>query len=447
MNRHSLPARPYWQAKLERLGFDYHSMDGSYWQETAGYQFSARQIDLLEDATNTLHQMCLQAVTFIIKNDRFAQLGINPTAAQLIEQSWRQRDPSLYGRFDLVYHPLHTPVPKLLEYNADTPTSLFESSVVQWYWLQDNYPDADQFNSIHERLISQWRIIYEQLNKNLASNLRQSSSQTPSPHLSKAWSARFAESPTLPNSPPINLTFTTITDSIEDTVTCRYLQDTAIQAGNSMLGNHGESVVNTQFLDLRSLGVLETSARSAEFVDLNDQPITSVFKLYPWEWLLEEAFAHYLPMSDTIWIEPIWKLLLSNKGLLPILWELFPHHPNLLPSYFADQRQQLSQHSLPHGIIEKPLFSREGANINVLDSHFRPTGLATTGEYGDSHNAAKVYQAMQPLPEFITDDQRSVYPVIGSWIIGHVAAGIGIREDNSLITKDSSHFVPHYFRP
>ena len=43
--------------------------------------------------------------------------------------------------------------PRLLEYNADTPTALLEASVAQWFWLQDCFPTADQFNSIHERLI------------------------------------------------------------------------------------------------------------------------------------------------------------------------------------------------------------------------------------------------------------------------------------------------------
>jgi glutathionylspermidine synthase len=401
MKRQAITPRPHWQAKLERLGFDYHSMDGDYWQESACYRFTERQIDRLEDATTTLHELCLAAVSFIINHDRFAQLGIAPATAALIEQSWRQREPALYGRFDLVYHPVHTPEPKMLEYNADTPTSLFEASVAQWYWLQDNFPHADQFNSIHERLIGQWRLITEH------------------------WPAHAA------------ITFATITDSIEDVVTCRYLQDTALQAG-----------LTAQFMDLRNIGVMQTPTQAGQigqFVDLADQPIEVLFKLYPWEWLLEEPFATHIADSKTQWLEPIWKLLLSNKGILPILWEMNPGHPNLLPSYFAGQREQLANYPLKHGIIEKPLFSREGANISALNSDFTATGLATSGEYGSTPINQLIYQAMEPLPTFMTAQQKPVYPVIGSWVIGHGAAGMGIREDNSLITKDSSHFVPHYF--
>ncbi|MDO5768478.1 MAG: glutathionylspermidine synthase family protein [Psychrobacter sp.] len=426
MIRRAVTPRPNWQSKLERLGFDYHSLEGSYWQESACYEFTAAQIDIIEEATTTLHQMCLSAVDFIITNDRFAQLGISDSAAALIEQSWQRRDPCVYGRFDLVYHPIHTPTPKLLEYNADTPTSLFEASVAQWYWLQDNFPQADQFNSIHERLIGQWRIIDETLSRRVSSS---SNYQARPVSLVKPVKA----------SSPTKITFATITDSIEDVVTCRYLQDTAIQAG-----------LETQFMDLRKIGVMEEDGKVAQFVDLADSPIGALFKLYPWEWLIQEAFSAYLADSHTQWLEPMWKSLLSNKGILPILWELNPNHPNLLPSYFAAERTKLTQLTptqIAHGIIQKPLFSREGANITLLNTDFSPTGLMTSGEYGNVSSTQMVYQAMQPLPQFMNHANRPVYPVIGSWVIGHSAAGIGIREDDSLITKDTSHFVPHYFVP
>lgn len=426
MIRRAIPPRPNWQSKLERLGFDYHSLDGSYWQEDAGYEFTASQIDDIEEATTTLHQMCLAAVDFIIRCDRFAQLGIDARTAALIEQSWQRRDPCLYGRFDLVYHPVFTPVPKLLEYNADTPTSLFEASVAQWYWLQDNFTQADQFNSIHERLISQWRIIGETLRR----RSQPSNQKSPDSSVKAHKDLTFASA---------KITFATITDSIEDVVTCRYLQDTAIQAG-----------LDTQFMDLREIGVIEEAGKLAQFVDLADLPITGLFKLYPWEWLMQEAFAAHVEHSATAWLEPIWKLLMSNKGILPILWELNPHHPNLLPSYFATERDKLATlkaDQLPHGIIQKPLFSREGANITALTTDFYPTGLATSGEYGNVSSDQMIYQAMQPLPQFINHARQPVYPVIGSWVIGHSAAGMGIREDDSLITKDTSHFVPHYFMP
>lgn len=167
------------------------------------------------------------------------------------------------------------------------------------------------------------------------------------------------------------------------------------------------------------------------FVDLNEQRITSIFKLYPWEWMVEEEFGeHILELHTTMdWIEPIWKMLLSNKGILPVLWERNPGHPNLLEAYFGE----------PHKMKEytrKPLFSREGANIRVVK--LGAAAVETTGTYGKE---GFVCQKLAPLPDF--DGTR---PVLGSWVIDGESAGIGIRETRSLVTDNTSRFIPHLFR-
>ena len=97
-----------------------------------------------------------------------------------------------------------------------------------------------------------------------------------------------------------------------------------------------------------------------------------------------------------MFIEPAWKMVLSNKGILAILWDLFPGHPNLLPAFFNE----------PNGMFEyvkKPLLSREGANVTV---HTMKEHLESTGEYGAE---GYVFQQLAPIPEF--DGKR---PVIGS---------------------------------
>jgi glutathionylspermidine synthase len=152
--------------------------------------------------------------------------------------------------------------------------------------------------------------------------------------------------------------------------------------------------------------------------------------LYPWEWMINEAFAEPLKWTNghVQWIEPAWKMVLSNKGILPILWELFPDHPNLLPAYRED-------YLFPPGTeyVQKPLLSREGANV-TLHSAWRPE-IATTGDYGEE---GFVFQEYAPLPEF-----DGWHPVIGSWVIGGEAAGMGIRESRTIITDNLSRFVPH----
>ena len=156
MKRETITPRPDWRAKAEAFGFTYHTHEqGAYWDESACYEFSSREVDELEAAANTLHQLCIDAAQVVIDRGWWARLGIPASAVPVILASWDRDDPSLYGRFDLAYDGASPP--KLLEYNADTPTALIEAAVVQWYWLQELFPHADQFNSIHERLIGAWR--------------------------------------------------------------------------------------------------------------------------------------------------------------------------------------------------------------------------------------------------------------------------------------------------
>ena len=160
MDRRAITPRTGWEQKVESVGLTYHhtvSPAGAkhlYWDESAYYRFSMAEVDTLERATNELHQLCLAAAQHIIDHDRFDQLSIPKAAVPLIRQAWDAEPPAIYGRFDLAFDGVNPP--KLLEYNADTPTSLVEAAVIQWFWLQDLDPRLDQFNSLHERLVAAW---------------------------------------------------------------------------------------------------------------------------------------------------------------------------------------------------------------------------------------------------------------------------------------------------
>jgi len=155
VRREVLTPRSDWRAKVETLGLDFHTTDGEpYWYEAACYVFSAAEIDLIEEATDTLHQLCLEAVERIVAAGDLGRLNIPEPFQPWVGESWRRRDPDLYGRFDLVFD--GSGPPKMLEYNADTPTALLEAAVVQWYWLEEVKTGSDQFNSIHEKLIARW---------------------------------------------------------------------------------------------------------------------------------------------------------------------------------------------------------------------------------------------------------------------------------------------------
>jgi glutathionylspermidine synthase len=368
VQRETVKPRPDWRRRCEEVGFNWHSMGGVYWDESACYAFDAGQIDRLEEVTAELHAMCLQVAAEVVRTRRFADFAIPDALHDLVAESWRNAEPSLFGRFDLSWDGRGEP--KLLEYNADTPTALPEASVVQWHWLEQVKTDRDQFNSLHEKLIERWKSF-----------------------------------------PRNRVHFACVRESEEDLGNVEYLRDCALQAG----------------LDARQIYIEDLGWDGKRFVDLEDEPLESLFKLYPWEWLAREEFGAHLLLRPARMIEPAWKMLLSNKALLVALWHLYPGHANLLPAYFDEQ-------GFPGEYVKKPLLAREGANVTIRSGNVEMT---EPGQYGAE---GYIYQGLAKLPEF-----GGRYPVIGSWIVGDEPAGIGIREDDGPITRNASRFVPHYF--
>jgi glutathionylspermidine synthase len=381
MRRIAMRERSDWRATAERCGFRFHTIDGErYWDETACYAFTLAQIeDDIEAPTAELHAMALDLVADVIASEGLMRrLAIPEPFRDWIADSWRAREPHLYGRMDFSYDG-NGPA-KLLELNYDTPTALYEAAFFQWVWLEEQIArgalaqGVDQYNLIQENLIDAFATIARAL--------------------------------------PAPLYLSAANDSDEDQGTIAYLDDCARQAG-----------LATRRIAIEDIGLAE----DGRFTDLEDRPIEALFKLYPLEFMFGEAFGKALPGSRCQLIEPPWKAILSNKGILPLLWEKYPDHPNLLPSFFHDGG------SLPRGWVRKPLLSREGANIALrLESG---ECLRTDGPYVDG---PFVRQQFHPLPQF---DGR--HALVGSWMVGDRASGIGMRDDATPITRDSSHFVPH----
>jgi glutathionylspermidine synthase len=390
MKRLSVEPRRILESRAREVGFDFHTLDGTpYWDESACYAFTLQQIERdFEEPTNELAALCRELVGRVVGDEQqLARLRIPEPGWDLIAQSWKRDDPTLYGRFDLAYDG-RGPA-KLLEYNADTPTALFEAAVFQWNWLEDMIadhklgPGTDQFNSIHEVLIARLEALRT------------------GGHIKR------------------HLHLTCMMDSVEDRGLVSYLVDCAAQAG-----------IDATLLSIEEIGTRD----QGPFLDLTNKPIEVLFKLYPWEWLLDEHFARAPAMATTRFLEPPWKLILSNKGALPLLWQMAPGHPNLLPAFFDDD---VKRDELGSRFARKPFFSREGANITLVDGD--DVLDRDTGPYG---YGGFIRQALAELPAFDGN-----YPVIGSWVIGSEACGIGIREDTSRITKNTSRFIPHVIVP
>jgi glutathionylspermidine synthase len=382
MRRIACPERDDWQATADACGFDFHTIDGErYWDERAYYAFTLDQIERqIEAPTAEIDAMCLELVGRAVDDEHYLQrLKIPEPFWPLLSESWHRDDLSLYGRLDFSFDGRNPA--KLLEYNADTPTSIFEAAVFQWTWLEQAIERqiiparADQFNSIHDALIEAWKKVAAGRHLHLAG----------------------------------------MTESTEDSGTLAYLEDTARQAG-----------LLTTSMDIEDIGLREDGA----FVDLDSRPIELCFKLYPWEWMFHDAFGSHIAKAPTRWIEPPWKAILSNKAMLPLLWEMFRGHPNLLPAFFDDDPEAAQ---LGNSFVRKPIYSREGANVALVSGGV--TLAAQEGPYGAE---GYIRQALAPLPEF-----SGQYPVLGSWLVDHAPCGLSIREDENPITGNGSRFLPH----
>ena len=408
MQKTPLSERPNWRDHARDVGFTFADMHGEpYWDETSAYAFTLDQIETdIEDPATELHAMCREAVAQIIASEQLMEgLAIPEEHRDLVAESWRSEDPEIYGRFDFSYNG-NGPA-KLLEYNADTPTSLYESAAFQWQWLEDQLaagvlPEGtDQFNGIHEALVARFAEVFE------------------------------ADS---------DLHFTAVAGNPEDYGTVEAMGWAAREAG---LGAH--------YCDLDKIALSE----DGQFLDDEDRRIAVLFKLYPWEDLLRDEYAAHIAGSGCLFLEPAWKAVLSNKGLLPVLWQMFEGHPNLLPAFFEqDIAEAMSgqgsaapecaaafdraQAQLATGHVRKPILSREGASVSI----YKAGEIIEQSTNTDYAEHPRIIQAYAPLPKF--DGFR---PVVGAWIVGHTCAGIGMREDRSRITQDLSRFKPHYITP
>ena len=166
MKRIEIPPRDNYKKKIENIGFDFHD---DYWTENAYYSFTKQEIENIHKASEECFTMACDTIeelvndyTFVNKH-AFASFGLPNELIEKAIDSWVNDDLSLYGRFDFC---INGDSIKLFEFNADTSTTLFESSVIQWDWKKDLFPDKDQYNLIHEELVDSLRYIKKEYKLN-----------------------------------------------------------------------------------------------------------------------------------------------------------------------------------------------------------------------------------------------------------------------------------------
>ena len=386
--------KPLSDEYLESIGFVWHTdSDNSSYISDEIVVISEDEANAYYEATNELYDMFAQTGQYVIDNDLFHDLNIPFNLVEMIKESW-ENDVHwhLYSRFDLAGGIDGKPI-KLIEFNADTPTSLFETAIIQWAMLKANGLDeASQFNNLYEALKDNFKRIIT-----LDSDIEKFDEY----YSGLGW----------------KILFSSISGSSEDINTTKLLQHIATEAG---FNTDFEFIENVQFND--------------EGIYKNDELFEFWFKLIPWENIaIEESelaliLTQIIGDKKAIIFNPAYTLMFQSKGFMKILWDLYPNHPLLLETSFEPLIGKKQ--------VEKRCFGREGANVKIINAD-QSIDEQTSGDY-EGHKA--IYQEYIEFPK---DSNGNSYQA--GVFYAYEACGLGFRRGGKIL-NNMSKFVGHIIK-
>lgn len=382
--------KPLTNSMLEELGLEWHTdLDNSDYITNEVVEITQAEADAFYNAGNELYEMFIEAGEYVIKNNLFFDLDIPPTLIDTIKQSWdNEVHWHIYGRFDFAGGLDGKPI-KLLEFNADTPTLLYESALIQWALLKHNSLDEEmQFNNI-----------FNAISDNFKRMITLGDDVSRFDTMYEGWGVLFSS----------------IRGNIEEERTTKFLMECAKEAG---------FVSEFCYID-------EINFNEDEGVSFNGSKYEFLFKLLPWEIIsidepeLALIINNMMKNKNTIFLNPAYTLLFQSKRMLKILWDLFPNHPLLLETSFAPLSKKQ---------IKKVSFGREGANIEILDS----SGILEQrgGEYD---NYKSIYQEFYELNSY-----NGLYyqPNV---FFAYESCGLGFRRGGDIL-DNYAKFVSHIIK-
>jgi len=386
----TLKVKPIDDKTLDDIGFTWHTdSDGSKYISDELIQLSQEEAEAYYEAANAVYDMYVEAAEYVIENNLFFDLGIPFNLIEMIKKSW-ENDVHwhIYGRFDFAGGIDGQPI-KLIEFNADTPTALFETALLQWAILKYNNMDEEkQFNNVYEAISDNFKRLITLFDDTEKFN-----------ELYDGW----------------KILFSSIEGNDEEEATTKLLQQMASDAG---------FVTSFEFLQ-------HVHFDDNGIYDKNENPYEYWFKLYPWEDIatdepeLATTLTHIMEYQKAIILNPAYTLLFQSKGMLAILHELFPDSPYLLEASF-EPIKGIKQ-------VEKPVFGREGANTKIIEAD----GSTETQTNGPYDNYKKIYQEYVEFPE---DIQGNKYQA--GVFFAYEACGVGFRKGGKIL-DNMSKFVGH----
>ncbi|MFA5720972.1 MAG: glutathionylspermidine synthase family protein [Aliarcobacter sp.] len=379
---------------LESIGFTWHTdSDESSYIANELVVISEEEAEAFYEATNELYDMFIEGAQYVIDNELFHELNIPFNLVEVIKESW-ENDVHwhLYSRFDLAGGVDGKPI-KLIEFNADTPTSLFETAIIQWAMLKRNGLDeSSQFNNLYDALKDNFKRIIT-----LDSDIEKFDE-----YYSKlGW----------------KILFSSISSSSEDINTTKLLQHIANEAG---FNTDFEFIENVNFSD--------------DGIFKDDELFEFWFKLIPWEDIAIQESELALILTEiikekrAIIFNPAYTLIFQSKAFMKILWDLYPNHPLLLETSFEPL--------VGKKYVEKKAFGREGANIKIINSD-GSVEIENGGEY-EGHKSI-----FQEYVDFVKDSKGECYQA--GIFYAYEACGLGFRRGGKIL-NNMSKFVGHIIK-
>lgn len=386
--------KPLTSEYLESIGFVWHTdEDNTSYIANEIIEISEEEATAYYEATNELYDMFCEAGEYVIENDLFHELNIPFNLVEMIKESWESDVHwHLYSRFDLAGGIDGKPI-KLIEFNADTPTSLFETAIIQWAQLKaNNLDEASQFNNLYDALKDNFKRIIT-----LDSDIEKFDE-----YYSKlGW----------------KILFSSVSGLLEDEHTTKLLQHLANEAG-----------FNTDFEFIDKVNF------SDDGIFKEDENFEFWFKLIPWEDIaIDESelallLTEIIKEKKAIIFNPAYTLMFQSKGFMKILWDLYPEHPLLLETSFEPLENKKQ--------VEKRCFGREGANTKIINED-GSIDVETDGGY-EGHKA--IYQEFVELP---TDADGNYYQA--GVFYAYEASGLGFRRGEKIL-NNMSKFVGHIIK-
>jgi len=385
------PLTPLTNEYLDSIGFAWHTdIDNSAYISNDFVVISEEEAEAFYDATNELYDMYKEATQYVIDNNLFHELNIPFNLVEIIKESWSNKVHwHLYGRFDLAGGVDGKPI-KLIEFNADTPTALFETAIIQWAMLKFNgYDETKQFNSLYEAIGDNFKRLIT-----LDSDIEDFSKY----YEELDW----------------KILFSSIAGSLEEEHTTKLLQHIASEIG-----------YDTQF------AYVEDVEFSDDGISVDDELYQFWFKLVPWEDIgiqegeLAVILTQMIHDKKAILLNPAYTLLFQSKGMMKILWDLFPNHPLLLETSFEPLHNKKQ--------VEKVCFGREGENVAIVNAD-NSLELKTNGDY---ESFKPIYQE---YVEFSQDSNGNYYQA--GVFHCYEACGLGFRKGGKIL-DNMAKFVGH----